>query len=430
MKRLVYIALAMFACSSQAQDLFVQSDAELTIGSGAYLTSGTDVVNEGRIDIRGNAGMLGLGNMMNYGFFINNGYLELFRNWVNTGTFNTSQGELIFSGGADQEFAHTYLPTSRLTVNKTGRIRMSADSIKITDELSFTEGVLSITESSKLIVESGASIRHQAGSESYFDGSIISRGTGYRIFPVGDSGYYGTFEFLEMTGTGRSTEIEVSMAHEPGVGKPGEDLVGVSDNNRWKIQVNNGSIDHAIIQIDFTEENLEEFANENPIRRKHDSPVLAVADSINGFYHSLGIESIFDTDSITFGIISSSESTSVLPGQSKYFGVGLAPTIDPKGEIYFPNVFSPAASDDRNTTYKVFGELISNTPFQIKIYNRFSTLVYDSNTFEEANTVGWNGVNKTGKEEETGVFYVFVKYAYTYEPEIIHEYSGSILLQR
>lgn len=431
MKRSLIIASLLFTSAAMAQDMYLQSNAEMIIAPNAVVTSGTNLYNEGRVDVNSEGNFVALGNITNLGFFINNGSLELFKNWVNAGTFNTTEGELIFSGSEFQQFANTYLPISKLTISKLGNVQLSADSIKITDELNFEEGVLSVSDGSRLIVESSAEINHASGSESYFDGAIVSRGTGYRIFPVGDGGYYGTFSFLEMQGTGRSTELEVSMIHEPATGAPGEDLVGVSDQNRWKVQLNQGAVDHAIMQIDFTEEDLEQFNNENNIRRKYDSPVIAVADSIQGVYHSLGIESIFDTDSITFGIISSSESIAMQEsGQSKYFGVGLAPTIDPKGEIYFPNVFAPGASDERNQSYRVFGELIANSPFQIKIYNRFSILVYEADTFEEANQIGWNGINKAGKEEETGVFYVFVQYAYQYEPEIIREYSGSILLKR
>ena len=428
------ILTILIICTSYAQliaqDLYVPSGAELTISNGASVSVGPDLLNNGRLEIQDGGSFICQGNIMNLGFFINNGQLDMYQNWVSTGTFNTSQGEMVFSGNGEQQFASTYLPISSLVINKSGTVQFNADSIKITEGLHFENGVLTTNSSTKFIVESDAEIFHKAGSTSYFEGSIISRGTGYRVFPVGNNGYFGTFSFVEMQGLGSTTELEVSLTHTPEIGDPGDDLIGVSDNNRWKIQLNKGVIDHAIIQIDFTEEDIENFSNGNSIRRKYETPVIAVADSIQGIYHSLGIESIFDTDSITYGIITSGESLSILPGESKYFGVGLAPTIDPKGEVYFPNVFSPYASDDRNRTYKVFGELIANTPFQIKIYNRFSTLVYNADNFEEANRIGWDGNNKSGKEEETGIFYVFVKYAYEYDPEVIHEYSGTLMLKR
>ncbi len=423
--------LTIFICSSvEAQDLYIPSGAEFTISDGAEVAVGTDLLNNGRLEVKEGGSFICLGNITNVGFFINNGQLDMYQNWANAGTFNTSQGEMVFSGEGEQQFASSYLPISSLVIHKSGTVKFNADSIKITERLHFIDGVLTSDNSTRFIVESGAEITHELGSDSYYEGVITSRGTGYRIFPVGNNGYFGTLAFLEMQGSGSSTEIDVSLIHDPIAATPGPGLIGVSDHNRWKIQLNKGEISESVIQIDFTEEDIESFTNPNNIRHKFSTPVIAVADSIQGAYSSLGIESLYDTDSVSFGIITSGESASFVRGASRYFGIALAPTIDPKGEIFFPNVFAPAASDERNQTYKVFGELIANSPFQIKIYNRFSTLVYQADTFEEANQIGWNGVNEAGKEEETGLFYVFVQYAYAYEPGKINEYSGTIMLKR
>lgn len=430
MKRLQTIALMLGFLSSYGQDLFIPQQAELTISSNAIISTGTNLINNGRVEIATGSSYMSMGNITNTGFLINNGQLELYQNWVNVGTFNTSMGEMIFAGSSDQKFASTYLPIATLTISKMGKLEFEADSIKITDELKFVEGVLNPGENTRFIVDSDADIIHEAGSQSYFEGTMISRGTGYRIFPVGDGGYFGTLSFLEMQGTGNSNELEIALEHLPIAAMPGEDLIGISDQNRWKIKQTKGDINHAVLQIDFEEENLESFTNQNTIRRKYDSPVIAISDSIVGPYHSLGVESLIATDSVTYGTIIGAESVALKKDETRYFGVALAPTVDPKGEIFFPNVFAPSASDIRNQSYKVFGELIAEKPFQIRIYNRFSTLVYQADSFEEANKEGWNGLNESGKEEESGVFFVFVQYAYQYEPERIHEYSGSLLLKR
>ena len=185
------ILTMLIICTSYAQliaqDLYVPSGAELTISNGASVSVGPDLLNNGRLEIQDGGSFICQGNIMNLGFFINNGQLDMYQNWVSTGTFNTSQGEMVFSGNGEQQFASTYLPISSLVINKSGTIQFNADSIKITEELHFENGVLTTNSSTKFIVESDAEIFHEAGSTSYFEGSIISRGTGYRVFPVGNN---------------------------------------------------------------------------------------------------------------------------------------------------------------------------------------------------------------------------------------------------
>lgn len=424
------ILLWLSALNAGAQEFYLSGNAEITLTDGAELVLGTDLANDGRLDIQTGATLVSRGSIENSGFLINSGEISLYQNWTNTGTFNTSAGSLNFVGAADQLFTTTYLPVSGLVINKTGQLKMAADSIKISESLLFANGVLQLESGTKLIVENSADVEQTSGSASYLDGTLISRGSGYRLFPVGQGGYYGTLSFLEMQSTGKSTEVEVSLLHAPDAGTPGDDLIGVSDENRWKVQVNKGYIEDVLIEIDFEAENIDSFTKTNNIRRKYETPVLALASELTGPYSSLGVESLYDTDSATFGIIASQDYFEAKAGESRYLAVALAPTKDPKGEVYFPNVFSPKASDPDNQAYKVFGELIANTPFQIKIYNRFNTLVYQANSFDEANLVGWNGTNSTGKEEETGIYYVFVKYAFEYDPTTIHSYSGSLFLKR
>ena len=55
--------------------------------------------------------------------------------------------------------------------------------------------------------------------------------------------------------------------------------------------------------------------------------------------------------------------------------------------------------------FGVFGEKIVDEDFFLRIFNRFGTIVYETNSFAEANQVGWNGTNLSGGEEPVGVYY-------------------------
>ncbi len=450
MRNRLFILLLLYAFYGKSQDLYVPASGILTISKGAILTTGGGLENDGdielngelitygdfnnnkRLDITPESQMISLGNVNNLGLLFNNGTISLYRDWSSTGTYNTETGDMVFLGGEDQTIFNRYLPIRNLTVNKIGQVTLRGDSIKVTETLNFEDGVLTVDPGTQFIVASQAEINQVMGSESYFDGEILSRGSGYRLFPVGDGGYYGTLSFLNTSGAGTNTEVGVSLIHrnsEPP--RPAADVIGVSSENIWKVELRKGQLDAAHLRIDFIAEDLENFVIENDIRRTFESPVIAQSDSgAAGPYHTLGIESLIDTDSISYGSIISRDSAKFTNLGSKYFAVAIAPQIDPKGQIYFPNVFAPEASDPLNQSYRVFGEHIANEPFQIKIYNRFSKLVYMSDNFEESTQIGWNGRNLQGKEEPTGIFYVFVTYAFDYNLEELKSFSSSILLQR
>ena len=430
LKKLTYLLL-FSTFQLGAQSLYVPKDANIIITKGASITTGGALENNGKFEILDGGELIAIGAINNLGFFINNGLMTLLGNWSNNGTFTTNLGEMAFLGGENQMISNRYLNLKNLTINKTGTVTLEGDSIVVTEKLSFENGILTKGPNTKVIVSASAKVDYLLGSMSYFEGEIISRGTRDRRIPVGNEGFYGTIGLINMRGTANS-EFAFSMIHKnPEAPIPEPDLVGVSDENVWKVDFRKGFIDSLQVEIDFISEDLENFTNENIIRRKFDSPVIAVADSTPaGPFRSIGIAELLNTDSITYGTAISQPYDQFQNYGSKYFAVGLAPRIDPEGQIYFPNVFAPAASDSRNKSYRVFGEHIANEPFKLEIYNKFSKLVYEAKTFEEASTKGWDGRNKQGNEEYTGIFYMKVNYAYKYSPSETKQFSGPIFLKR
>ncbi|WP_258102493.1 gliding motility-associated C-terminal domain-containing protein [Marinoscillum sp. MHG1-6] len=427
--RLTILSLVLSGLNLSAQELYIPPGAELIATAGAGITATGEVLNSGRLEVKGDAEMVAFGDVTNDGFFINDGEILLFGDWTSTGTFNTSLGKMTFLGANDQTITNNYLLINSIEVNKIGTVTLSGDSTKVTESLNFRDGILTTSLGTNLIVDRTASITHTFGSGSYFEGELIARGTRNRIFPVGSGGFYGTIELIDLKGI--NPEVGVSLIHQSVTSPlPNTDLVGVSPENAWRVDLRNGSLDSALIQIDFIAEDLENFEIENDIRRRYESPVVVISDSIGGIYYSLGVDYLANTDSVTEGTISSSRYARFGSPGAKYFAVALAPQINPAGQIYFPNVFAPSASDPTNKRYRVFGEKIAESPFKLEIYNRFSTLVYSTNSFEEATTQGWDGRNLQGKEEYTGVYFIVAKYAYQSNPEDVKLFKAPILLKR
>ena len=76
-----------------------------------------------------------------------------------------------------------------------------------------------------------------------------------------------------------------------------------------------------------------------------------------------------------------------------------------KEVLYVPNAFSPYNDNPENRVVKVYGNNVSNEGFFFRIVNRWGKTMYETKSFTEANTVGWDGVNNnTDEKQELNVF--------------------------
>ncbi len=87
-------------------------------------------------------------------------------------------------------------------------------------------------------------------------------------------------------------------------------------------------------------------------------------------------------------------------------------------ELIIPNVFTPN-NDNMNEKFTIpQHELLTNCT-EIKVYNRWGKLVYESNETSNA----WDGNNKNGNTMEDGVYYYYVRFKNK-------NYSGTVHLMR
>ncbi len=85
-------------------------------------------------------------------------------------------------------------------------------------------------------------------------------------------------------------------------------------------------------------------------------------------------------------------------------------TVFKAGALYVPNAFNPNAIDPENRIVKVYGNNVDENDFSFKIVNRWGKVMYHTNSFAEANTTGWSGVNRnTGEHQELNVFTYLLK---------------------
>lgn len=382
MRKIIYTILITSSCYLQAQQLFVGRTARIHISEGATLEVGGDLENTGVIE--------------------NFGTLALYGDWTINNNFNGDEGSISFLGGGGQSISPGELTLSELIVNTDGVVTFPGDEYTITDRIDFRFGVVQVGNNTRFIL--GESARVLGGSnDSYFDGPIIHRGGGTKVFPVGSNGIYAPLTLVDIFGA--NSEISASFSSEHSIDPiPGENLLGVSHRGLWELQLESGFVRGSQIELEFNQEDLSDFRNFNNIRNLVNTPIVAFTNNVTEPWGSLGVAQLLDTDSLTFGTITSRQQ--LTPTFFKTFlAVGLAPEIPEEGLFFIPSAFSPNASDPDNKTFKVFGEKIVDEDFFLRIFNRFGSIVYETTSFMEANETGWNGINLSGGEEPVGIYY-------------------------
>ncbi|MEP5611879.1 MAG: gliding motility-associated C-terminal domain-containing protein [Cyclobacteriaceae bacterium] len=408
MKKIALYISLFISLTSRAQQLYVASDAILYVSPGANVGVTGDLENDGTI--------------------LNTGTISLFGNWAINNIFNGNEGNLAFLGGQNQMITiATPLLVNSLLLNQSGDVSYTGNEFRVTDDITFVNGVMKTGENTRFVL--GSNVRVIGGSvTSYFQGKLTYQGSGIRKFPMGYEGVYAPITMLEVFGAslGLTVGFQTPNNEQP---LPDDELLGISSNGVWEVELAAGTMNGTQVQIDFSGEDLENFGVGNNIRHRVNSPVIAVSDSPGGVYTSLGVESLLDSDSLTRGSILTEIDFELEELETAYLAIGLAPRIDPEGLVYIPEIFSPAATDPDNQTFRVFGERILQENFKMEIYNRFGSLVYSTTTFDEANQVGWDGTNqRTGNEEPSGLYYYQV--VLTRINGKIEERSGPFYLQR
>jgi len=74
--------------------------------------------------------------------------------------------------------------------------------------------------------------------------------------------------------------------------------------------------------------------------------------------------------------------------------------------VYIPNIFSPAATNPVDQTFRINGTGV-NEAIEMLVYDKWGKEVFSTTSYAKARNEGWNGKNKDGDLQQSGV-YTFV----------------------
>ncbi|MEL6556630.1 MAG: gliding motility-associated C-terminal domain-containing protein [Bacteroidota bacterium] len=397
MRRSKSILLALVLVFSvyvvNGQNLFLQENAAIFIQEGVDLQVGGDLENNGMIE--------------------NMGTISLYANLTNASIFNTALGELSFNGNGVQRLISTNFDINTLTMNGiSNELVLESNTIRILNSVEFINGIIKPTETTNFIIESDAEAIG-GSQDSYFDGSLIQMGTGFKYYPIGNNGVFTPISMDDIRGINVSLRVSSSAPAAVPVVPNEDDVIGVSDHAIWQINLEDGSLDSILLSMEFEDVDFENFTIQNDINADSKSPVVLQRSADEEFFRTLGVSELTNWDAPfgPSGRIIAEEYLKIPTDDTKFVAIGYAPILSEEGGVYIPTAFSPNAIDEDNKSFKVFGFRVVNQDFELRVFNRFNVLVYETNDFLEANQVGWDGTNQNnGNEEPSGLYYYTIKY--------------------
>jgi hypothetical protein len=349
------------------------------------------LTNHGLLHISNGSMLRVNGGLNNQQTISNHGHLKVSGDWTNEADFRENNGIVTLDGTAGQQLRHNSNHFYILRIEGGGEKQL-LDTAYIATEIAFTDGIVNTESGAFLVVGSTANV--EGGNfDSFVSGTLYHEGTGDKFYPVGRYGYYYPLLLESLSGTDPVTGI---FYEEPNPSPmAGTNLDSISQSRYWQREQASGTFEEAYVTLIFDE--MDGITDDDLGRL-----VVAEADSITQFFRSLGAAEVLGN--YLDGTVSSE-----VGATARVFALGFASDRQVQGIFYVPTAFAPfSASLEDDRVVRVYGHNVSEENFVFRIYSQWGNLVYETNSFADANAVGWNGTHfQTQVEMPPGV-YTFV----------------------
>jgi len=337
-----------------------------------------NISNQTNLFIPSGLNMYTNGSLTNTGFFQNNGSFFLSGDWTNSSTY---QGiGLVSFEGINQAINNNNQSIEYLIING-GGVKILQQNLVVNKQIDFNNGVFSVLSSDTLLIGINGSIN--GGSvNSYVDGALFSRGTGYKFFPVGKNGKYHPVELLEIKGLDPLIAIEVQ-----------EDLPNVKTSGKATIQRD----------IYWTRKTISGFFEDSPITLGYSTNTsinplrIVIAEAAQVTDEFSIIENVTLQTNNSVDVV---KSRKALTGNIFALGELL---VDPPRQQYLSTTLSPNGQNPANRVIKVFGDNPDPSYFLFEVFNRWGVKIFESQSYASMTTDGWDG-KQQGTQLSSGAY--------------------------
>lgn len=301
--------------------------------------------------------------LTNSAFLQNSGAISLTGDWLNKSTYQgTGSVEL---NGSGQQLSNNDQSIETLIINGAGT-KTLAGRLIINKQIFFQKGILMIAAADELILNTNCTA--EGGSPlSYVNGALISRGSGYKFYPVGKNGKYIPLELVDIKGASPVISVE-AMENLPEVETSSP--ATLQRSLYWKRTTLEGTFTGSPVAMVYSN-----AINERTIIAEGDNvdnPFVLHTDNFSQSREN--IQWLNSSAEITKEILVTGELLADLP----------AP-------YYFSTTLSSQASAIENRSVKIFGDQITADGFYFQVFNRWGLPLFESKSYADMSSSGWEG---------------------------------------
>lgn len=344
-------------------------------------------ITQGKLYVKENSVVTIKSDVLNNGYFAQEGTLALSGNWKNNNTYYSEHGTISLTGTQFQIFDHNDQAVHNLLINNGENVRFTSN-LKINGKLKLIRGIITPDLGVQLVLTEKAII--EGGSaDAYVGGQLFHTGLGNKFYPIGKHGQYAPVTLTQISGNEPVVGLEF---HDTGLTSSSDDILQwLGDGFFWQLTRQSGDFEGSPLTLSMD-------VNYFPLETER--LLIAVSNNLKQGFGILA-ESDFQRQGDKYTISSS------LPLQHQYFTIGVK-NVE-KTIIYIPNVLSPLATNVEDQTAKIYSEAIIAEDFLWIIRDNWGHVVYTTDSYEEASTIGWQGNGQQGSPVLPGVFHYVVK---------------------
>lgn len=384
MRNYLIIISCLLSQVVNAQSFTLGGDAKLFLGSeGKFFFGGNTQLN---------------GGINNQGTFVS--FSDM-----NFGA-NTDGGNIKFTGTADQTLTGEEVSFGDFTVDKEGQLRLNGNRMFISGMFNATRGSFNVRRDQQLVF-SGSTF---ADGDGFVVGRVLGRASGAPlIFPMGINGFR-NYLTLEGVAQGNIVSVEIEEPDQATL-LPDKDIVGIAHQMEWVVTPEADGVE-AIISVDFSGIDLQNFTNGQEIRSEKYEPALVLFSREDTLFHT--VPGFFidgsEPQASSFGIYQSAQPIRISQ-EGERLAMALVPIII-RPHFFVPNSFAPNGTLDENRIFRPFFSGEKLTSVYMRVFDSFNKEVYifdQSGDNVDLSLMGWDGTLPTGLEAPNGTYYYTIK---------------------